>query len=176
MADIQSSFSSSNKKAGVRRGNKLSTKVDLTPMVDLGFLLITFFVFTTSLQQPNALSLVIPGKGDSTFTAESKTLNLVLAANNRVYYYLGNEVGKQGCTNFSPDGVRRVIRMMQSQVAKRFGSKDETVILIRPTLECSYMNLVDTLDEILIADIKRYALMDAPDLQRIKPSNIKRPC
>lgn len=176
MAEIQSSFTSSNDKAGVRRSKKLSTRIDLTPMVDLGFLLITFFVFTTSLHQPNALNFVVPDKGDSTVTAESKTLNLVLAANNKVYYYFGNEVGKQGCTNFSPDGVRKVIRLMQGQVAKRFGNKDETVILIRPTPESSYMNLVDILDEILIADIKRYALMDAPDLQTMRPSNVKHPC
>jgi biopolymer transport protein ExbD len=177
MAEIQSQ-SHASRKAGVQRAKRLSTRVDLTPMVDLGFLLITFFIFTTTLSQPQAMKIIIPAddKNDSTLTAESKTLNLILAADNKIHYYFGKEVGKQECTSFSPEGVRALLLNMQQKVARRFGSKDETVILIRPTTASSYMNLVDILDEIQITGIKKYALMDEPDKQMQQPVNVKSHC
>lgn len=176
MADIQTPQNSGNHKSGVRRSKKLSTKVDLTPMVDLGFLLITFFVFTTSMSKPSAMNLIIPADGEGTQTAKSKTLNLILAADNKVHFYTGNEVGNQGCTDFSPDGIRNVLLYMQKNVEKRFGNKAETVILIHPLKSSSYGNLVDILDEIQIVGIKKYALMGEPDDEISRTSNLKRPC
>ncbi len=176
MADIQTPQSSGNQKSGCRRAKKLSTKVDLTPMVDLGFLLITFFVFTTSLSKPSAMNLVVPADGKGTKVAESKTLNLVLSADNKVHYYFGNEVWNQGCTDFSTSGVRNLLRFMQKRVESRFGNKAETVILIHPTNASSYNNIVDILDEIIIADIKKYALMSEPETKILTASNLKQPC
>lgn len=166
-----------NKKntATIKR-KSLSTRVDLTPMVDLGFLLITFFIFTTSLNKPKALNLIVPANGDSTEAGERKTLNLILDANNKVHYYIGNEVWKQECTDFSTDGVRKVIREMQSSVKSMFGDADEMVVLIRPTSESSYMNLVDILDEMMIMNVRKYALMDEPKLEMLAPYDLKDPC
>ncbi len=162
MAEICSPSSHGRPNAGVQRAKRLSTRVDLTPMVDLGFLLITFFVFTTSMTAPNVLNLALPADGDSSVTAESKTLNLVLEGDNRIHYYIGNEVGNRNCTDFSPEGVRKVIFKMQQRVQNSFGDAAELVILIRPTEHSSYMNLVDILDEMLIMDVRKYALMDGP--------------
>lgn len=159
MAEILST--SKNSSASCTR-KLLSTRVDLTPMVDLGFLLITFFVFTTSLTKPRALNFIVPANGDSTETGERKTLNLILQKDNKVHYYVGNDVGKLGCTDFSTNGVRKVIREMQSSLRTQFGDADEMVVLIRPTSESSYMNLVDILDEMIIMNVKKYALMDEP--------------
>jgi len=58
------------------------------------------------------------------------------------------------CTDFSPKGIRSVIHEMQKNVRRRFGEKEQLVVLIRPTEASSYMNLVDILDEMLILDVK----------------------
>ncbi len=176
MADIQAPQNSCNHTTGVRRSKKLSTKVDLTPMVDLGFLLITFFVFTTSMTQPSAMNLVLPADGPSLQVAESKTLNLILSEDNKVHFYTGNEVGKMGCTDFSPSGIRNVLLHMQKGVEERFGNKAETVILIHPTNTSSYKNLIDILDEIQLSGIKKYALLSEPDQQIVQASHLKHPC
>jgi biopolymer transport protein ExbD len=176
MAEIISPSHAKHNKAGVQKTKKLSTRVDLTPMVDLGFLLITFFIFTTSISQPNALSLVLPAEGTGTTTPESKTLNLVLLADNKIHYYVGNEVGKQNCTDFSTEGVRRIIYEMQQRVEQKFGDKAQLVVLIRPTESACYMNIVDILDEMIILDVKKYALMDEEDKQTVPTSMLQDPC
>ncbi len=73
-------------RPGVVKSKKLSTRIDLTPMVDLGFLLITFFIFTTTMAKPNALNLNVPADGIDTKTAAGKTLSLILDKDNNIYY------------------------------------------------------------------------------------------
>src|ERR1043166_2214384 len=81
----------SRNKPGVRKTKKKSVRVDLTPMVDLGFLLISFFVFTTSIAHPTAMTLKMPADSkDSSSAPANKALSLILAANNKVYCYNGD--------------------------------------------------------------------------------------
>ena len=91
MAEVQRKIITN--KTGIRKSKKHSTRVDLTPMVDLGFLLITFFVFTTSLSTPTAMRLILPkDTKDSSFTAANKTISLLLTGSNTIYYYNGDSV------------------------------------------------------------------------------------
>lgn len=161
MAEILSANSNSGKRG--TKSKKLSTRVDLTPMVDLGFLLITFFIFTTTMSNATTIRLTMPDdrtKTDKPTTiSDSKTLNIELAGNNRIYYYQGlDEVNKKE-TNYSSKGIRSVIQNMQQTVARKFGNPTETVILIRPTKDASYQNIVNVLDEMTINGVTRYVLM-----------------
>jgi len=152
-----------NKRSGIR-SKKLSTRVDLTPMVDLGFLLITFFIFTTTMNQPNALKLVVPDDRDMTDpgkVAENKTISLILEANDRILYYQGLNKDQWQTTNYSAAGLRSVIQKKLADVKLRFGKSSETVVLIKPTSEASYRNIVNILDEMLINDVKKYVLMES---------------
>lgn len=163
MAEIQTS--ETRKGKGVRRSKKLSTKVDLTPMVDLGFLLITFFVFTTSITKPTAMKLNLPDDpgNNPNITAAGKTLSILLGTNNAVYYYEGQNMANMQVSNFSAVGLREIIRNKKQQVKMKYGDGNETVVLIKPTSEASYSNVVDALDEIQINTIERYVLMDASE-------------
>ncbi|MEX6690734.1 biopolymer transporter ExbD [Danxiaibacter flavus] len=166
MAEIQPN--NGQKKKGTK-GKKLSTRVDLTPMVDLGFLLITFFIFTTTLSSQTAMKLVIPddrGIVDRTPVPEGKTLNLLLSAKDRIYYYEGENVSQMQDADYSRDGLRQIILAKKKTVAAHYGNDAETIVLIKPTDEASYKNIIDALDEMKINDVKKFVLMDATDNER----------
>ena len=80
-------------KGGKKRSKKMSTRIDMTPMCDLGFLLITFFVLVTTFSKPSAMDLIIPAKEDKTVDPppikESKVLQIVLGDNDKLYYFRG---------------------------------------------------------------------------------------
>lgn len=160
MAEVQQH--EPRKKQGVRCSKKLSTKVDLTPMVDLGFLLITFFVFTTTISEPKVMKLTVPAdSSDRSVTPSSKTISLLLAGSNKIFYYNGDSINSLHETNYSAEGLRSVLLNKRTIIENKFGDAKEFVVLIKPTAEATYENIVDALDEMLINDVPRYVLMDA---------------
>jgi biopolymer transport protein ExbD len=95
MASIDTGGGDSGHKKGpgVKKAKKLSTRVDMTPMVDLGFLLITFFVFTATMSSPTTMDLNMPKdteKEEELNKAKaSGALTIMLGKNDQVYYYEG---------------------------------------------------------------------------------------
>ena len=178
MAEISSS-EKRNQKGG-QRSKKLSTRVDLTPMVDLGFLLITFFIFTTTMAQAKSMHLVLPSDQRVDIpitTADSKTISLVLGRDNRVYYYQGLDMAGMQATDYSSAGIRKVLEEKIKAVNSRFHSQGELVVLIKPTIYASYRNVISILDEMLINDVKKYVLMDVSkeEVDRLPLTRDKQP-
>jgi biopolymer transport protein ExbD len=159
MAEIQSQ-QLQQKHGGVQRAKKLSTRVDLTPMVDLGFLLITFFVFTTSLSQPMAMDLKMPADGPPSKVNVHNILTFVLENDTRVGYYFGDDPATMQFTGYGSAGLRDVILQKQASVKKGSGDAGQLVVLIKPTDNASYKNVTQTLDEMLITQVGRYMLLD----------------
>jgi len=167
MAAIEEKSGGSTNRIGRK---KLSTRVDLTPMVDLGFLLITFFIFTTALQKPTAMNLYLPNEKAIDIpmkTARSKVLQLIPTANNKVFYFEGDDINNLRETGFYEDGLRQIILRKKQQVGMQFGDAKEMLVMIKPTDECTYENVVSVLDEMLINDVKRYMLIDAGEAEKI---------
>ena len=162
MAEMDTSSGGGHKKGpGVKKSKKLSTRVDLTPMVDLGFLLITFFIFTTTMSQPTAMKLFLPKDVDKpeeqNKLKESAALTLMPSKQNMVYYYEGLDPSKIQSSTFK--GIRDIILDKK----RRTDPKDFMVIL-KPTKDATYKNTVDILDEMTIDAVKRYALVEiTPD-------------
>jgi len=155
-------------KAGVRKTKKASLRVDLTPMVDLGFLLISFFVFTTTLSQPKAMKLAIPDDKnikDSSKAEAGKTLNLILTSNNDAYAYDGLELNRIKNIGSNTTAIRDAIIQKKNELKNTYGSDSGMIVLIKPTSFSTYANIVDALDAMLICDIKTYMLMDATDAE-----------
>lgn len=185
MADIDVSGDSGHKKGqGVKKAKKLSTRVDMTPMVDLGFLLITFFIFTATMSTPNTMKLTMPkdekNEKDQMEVKESSALTLLLGANNHIFYYEGQL--KADGSNFKsisfPD-VRQVIMAKKKEVMSRHvhdeGCKKiweknggdqkscldkDFVVVIKPNKDATYKNTVDALDEMTINNVQRFAVVD----------------
>jgi biopolymer transport protein ExbD len=163
MTDITSAVNE-NRKTGIRQ-KKHSLKIDMTPMVDLGFLLISFFVISTELSRPRAMKLFMPHDGKPTDAAESKTITLLTGANNKLYYYYGEEKEagiKNPIIETSWDeetGIGKVLTDKQKQLDQTKGGRDEMVVIIKPGKQSSYKNMVDVLDEMTIHRISRYAIV-----------------
>lgn len=152
-----------NHRQNKKRG-RLSHKriyVDLTPMVDLGFLLITFFMLSITLSDKRAASLVMPKETHiPTPVKESAVLTLMPVRNNLVRYYEGREESPEHTRYCSYAELRKVILEKKNKVAAELGDRNETVILIAPGRSSTYKNFVDILDEIAINDIRYYFVLD----------------
>ena len=174
MAEMQVA-DSGGKKGGKVRSKKMSTRVDLTPMVDLGFLLITFFMLTTTLAKPQIMALVMPEKrvDDPPPVKESKVLTLMLGAKDKVYWYEGISDAKLDSTDYAAEGMRKVILNKMDGVKAQWGLEDYedaktkeqkkgsfTIVIIKPTKEARYKNLVDALDEMKICNVRYYVILD----------------
>lgn len=149
MAEV--SQKSSKEGSGKIRSNKRSTRIDMTPMVDLAFLLLTFFILTTTFTKSHVMDLTMPDKGQSQPVNDENVLNLVLGENNKVYWFDGLD-GEVTETNYSKDGVRKVLLNHKQN--------EKLIVLIKPMDECKYHNMIDILDEIDITGTKRYAIVD----------------
>lgn len=166
MAEMDTSGGGSHKKGpGVKKGKKLSTRVDLTPMVDLGFLLITFFIFTTTMSQPTAMNLPLPKDTDKpeeqNKAKESGALTLMLGKDDAVFYYEG--MLAPDASNFKSSTMKQIRDVIIDK--KRRTPEKDLVVVIKPTDEANYKDVVDILDEMLINDVKRYALVDISDVE-----------
>jgi biopolymer transport protein ExbD len=145
------------KGPGVKKAKKLSTKVDMTPMVDLGFLLITFFIFTTTMAQPTAMNLFLPKDVDKpeeqNKVKETGAFTILLGKQDQVYYYEGLDPTQLKASTFK--GIRDEIILK-----KKNTNPEDLVMIIKPTEDATYKNTVDILDEMTINEIKRYAMVD----------------
>lgn len=183
---MQVADSGGGKKDGKQRSKKMSTRVDLTPMVDLGFLLITFFMLTTTLAKPQIMGLVMPDKDidkeDIEPVKESKVLTLLLGGNDKVYWYEGITEAVLDSTDYSAEGLRKVIldkkdrvkgvfglenykRKNKDGVEEEFNDGSFTNVIIKPTKDSRYKNLVDALDEMAICKIRYYVILDVSSLE-----------
>lgn len=191
MASLDTGDDGGHKKGpGVKKAKKLSTRVDMTPMVDLGFLLITFFIFTSTMSSPTTMDLNMPKdtdkKEEETKVKQSGALTIMVGRDNNLFYYEG-ELLPDG-SNFkgiSFKEVRNEIIKKKKQVeasyvpdpaceakAKADGKdpadcrQKDFFVLIKPTVDANYKSVIDLLDEMTINKVARYALVEPFDTEK----------
>lgn len=154
-----------------KKGKKHSTNIDMTPMVDLGFLLLTFFVLTTTMSTPKSMPIALPEKlneeekeKETDKIAESKVLHILLGPEDKIYLYQGVAADKEEVvdiktTNYGKDGIRKRLLEYRGTIEAQHG-KGESIFLIKAMETSRYKNLVDMLDEMNIIQQKKYALVD----------------
>ncbi|MCC9072855.1 biopolymer transporter ExbD [Flavobacterium sp. F-65] len=159
-------------KGGKVRSKKQNAKVDLTAMVDLAFLLITFFMLTTTLSKPQSMSLGLPDKEDNKIDQkikvdENRTMTLMLGPDNKLVYYMGllaTPIAGPKDIAYGKDGIRKELLSRKKSVleysAAKGKPKNGIIVIIKPTKKSSYKNLVDILDEMAITGVETYAIVN----------------
>lgn len=186
------------KKGGKKRAKRGMPHVDMTPMVDLAFLLLTFFVMTSTFSKPKVMSLVYPAKPDPTMKKVEQEVNnavTFLLTEDRIFYYEGAFYPKNNTkgmaptqleeTDFSAQGVRKLLTDMNSFVIKKKAGYDEKLkneqiadttwtrlmreaksdnkalkVLIKTDEKATTRNFIDLVDELTIASIGVIAPVD----------------
>lgn len=168
MAELQTNHKDNRSQRTKRRG----VNIDMTAMVDVAFLLLTFFVLTATLKEEMLLEVVIPPKVDDepakVEVLEEKVLTLILKEDDEIAYFFGADESIQDSTNYSPDGIRRLILGHLNTGGQKKGLPicgDEVdkpcwdpIVVVRPMPNSRYKNLVDVLDELAITDAPKYAI------------------
>ena len=200
MSEVQQQDSGSGKggKHTKVRAKRSSTHIDMTPMVDLAFLLLTFFMLTTTFSKPKTMDITMPVKDakeeEQTKVPASQTLSILLTEKNRIIWYMGVDDPTQppqtNIADFSLNGTNSIhkvlleknqlifneVQAVKDSVAKglikndkdeikkhisavKIAEKKGLIVLIKPDDKSKYKNLVDILDEMLITNVARYAIV-----------------
>ncbi len=142
------------------RSRKATPKVDLTAMVDLAFLLITFFMLTTSLSKPQAMDIAMPDRdkteeGSKIEVSDQRTVSIVLGSEDKLLWYhgqLAKPLIEPALSDYTPQGIRKVLLQMKEKIA------EEIIVIIRPSNNSNHQNLIDILDEMNVLGIKKYMI------------------
>lgn len=173
MAELNTGDGGGGKKGAKKvRSKKGNNKVDLTAMVDLAFLLITFFMLTTTLSKPQSMNLGLPDKdpdkdkNKDVKVDENRTMTILLGDNNKLVRYVGllaTPVSGGAPKDFAygKDGIRKELLSRKEAVLQYTGNKDKgMIVIIKPSKKSNYRNLVDILDEMAIVNVPTYAIVN----------------
>jgi biopolymer transport protein ExbD len=156
MAELNAS-----EKSGRRNSRRTQApRIDLTAMVDLAFLLITFFIMATSLAKPKAMDLAMPIKETHPEAVpETRTMTICLGSNNQVLWYMGmpeRPLTSPQLVNFSKTGLRATLVNTSKSVFEKTGKP--MIVILKPSAHSVYSNFVAALDELNITNIQSYAV------------------
>ena len=175
MAEIDTSGGGGHGKKGGSKSKKMSTRVDMTPMVDLGFLLITFFMLATTMSKPTSMTLNVPHKEKDPTEVQteplkaSKVLTIYMGKHDDAYILDGvsadddaaaTSLQKVSYGTELRDAIVKSKQRVNAQFASEADGSEPFVVVIKPTTVSTYKNLVDVLDEMAITNTKRYAMVD----------------
>jgi biopolymer transport protein ExbD len=175
MAELNTGDGGGKKGSGKVRSKKSNAKVDLTAMVDLAFLLITFFMLTTSLSKPQSMDLGLPDKKKTDEPIikvdQKRTMTIIMGDNNKIKWFHGlleapEPNGKPTDAQYGRNGLRKEILKRVISVGEycktrpNYKEGDGLIVIIKPSKKSNYRNLVDVLDEMAICKVPTYAIVN----------------
>jgi biopolymer transport protein ExbD len=156
MAEIQQGEAKG--KGGKPQAKKMSTHIDMTPMVDLAFLLLTFFMLATTFSKPRAMEIAMPMEENQPQDApeldDQDAFTILLGENDKVVYYIGlTDKAQPMISSLDPDGLRK-------ELLKKKNERPKLMVLIKPSPSANYKTVVDVFDEMNVTKMPRYAMLD----------------
>jgi biopolymer transport protein ExbD len=132
---------------------RVNIRIDMTPMVDVAFLLLIFFMVTTVFRQPQAMEMNMPPPDAKVKVAESNVLSIFVAPNSHMFYQMG---GKGSMTSVG-------IKELHTLFLESSKLNPQLIILVKLNREAPYKMMVDIMDELEMANMQRFSLVPMSD-------------
>jgi biopolymer transport protein ExbD len=140
-------------KGGFHKPRRAGIKLDMTPLVDVAFLLLTFFMFATTMSQPQVMEIRVPPEFPEFDVAQSDLLRLYVRGDNRIFYRVGNEA-------LHPIALGELKKFATERNAEK---GNDLIVALKVDQRAQYSALVDVLDELNLAEgelVERYQEMN----------------
>ena len=134
---------------------RLGIRIDMTPMVDVAFLLLTFFMLTTAFSKPQSMEINLPPSETKVEVAESNLLTLRVMEDNSIYWNMGIE---------APQKIE--LRDLRKFLTNKNQENPKLITLVKVDRKSKYSTMVNVLDEINLADVRRFSLAPLLDQDR----------
>ncbi|MEL6844696.1 MAG: biopolymer transporter ExbD, partial [Bacteroidota bacterium] len=170
MAEVNTTSDKNGKRASPS-SKRRAAKVDMTAMVDVAFLLLTFFVLTATLQTDKLIETVMPppcdGEDCHPKVDERKMLTLLVDVDDKLFYFVGTpEQSKLQETTYAAEGLRSVILEHLNRYPNRCDQVGKTsdcwdpIFVIKANPKSRYRNMIDLMDELEIVGAPKYVFAD----------------
>jgi biopolymer transport protein ExbD len=156
MAAVESGQPRAHGKGKKHKKRRLAVRIDMTPMVDVAFLLLTFFMLTTVFSKPQTMEITLPPDEKTTVeVAESNLLTLRINAEGAIFYNIGND---------KPEPLR--FEQVRPLLLERNAANPRLITLVKVDRDGTYKMLVDIMDELNLANITRFSIAPMLDVDK----------
>jgi biopolymer transport protein ExbD len=154
-ADVAESKSHSK---GKKKKKRAGVRIDMTPMVDVALLLLTFFMLTTVFNKPQTMELNLPPNKEQIVEVAATTLLIVrVAPNMQIYWNMGNE----------PTGLKKIaFKELRPLLVEKLRGNSKLITLVQIDREAKYNDMVDIIDELNLANITRFSIAPLKDTDK----------
>lgn len=152
MADVQTAEPRGKKKGKHKKKRRLGVRIDMTPMVDVAFLLLTFFMLTTTYSRPQAMEINIPPNDTHVEVAASNLMTVRIVADGSIYWNIGTDVPK-----------KVEWKDFRDLIIQDNKANTRLITLIKVDRKAKYQNMIDVIDELNVDNVTRFSLAPMTD-------------
>jgi biopolymer transport protein ExbD len=156
MAGAEVAESKSHEK-GKKKKKRAGVRIDMTPMVDVAMLLLTFFMMTTVFSKPQTMELNLPPDEGKVEVPATKLLTVRIMPNMSIYWSMGNE----------PTVIKKVtFKELRPLLVERLSSIPQLITLVQIDRDAKYNDMVDIMDELNLANITKFSFAPLKDVDK----------
>ena len=150
--------SKSHAKGKKKKKKRAGVRIDMTPMVDVAMLLLTFFMLTTVFNKPQTMELNLPPDDKVQVEVAASTLLTVrIAPNLTIYWSMGNE----------PTVLKKVtFKELRPLLVEKLRSNPKLITLVQIDRDAKYNDMVDIMDELNLANITKFSIAPMKDADK----------
>ncbi len=155
MVDTSGPRGAARKKGKKKKKRRLGIKIDNTPMVDIAFLLLTFFMLTTTMNKPQTMEINIPPSNANVEVAQSNLMTIRVKEDGTLYWNVGVD-----------DPQKIDFNTLQGFLVQKNQENPKLITLIKIDRKGKYTMMVDIMDELNLADITRFSLAPMQEVDK----------